>query len=93
MYEEQPIMALLREQERSLSWLARKIGWTSSHTWQICTGHRRPSRKFMRDCARFLEVPADQLFRPITGTIGAGWAHERKQSACALSVPYRQSGH
>lgn len=63
MVQEQPIIRELRERERSIAWLARNIRWSYMHTWQIVTGQREPSERFIADCSRVLDLPAERLFR------------------------------
>lgn len=60
---EPQLQAVLDQQERTASWLARKTGKSPSYVTRVLQGTRRPSEEFKARAADALGVPADLLFR------------------------------
>lgn len=60
---EPQLQAVLDQQERTASWLARKTGKSPSYVTRVLQGTRRPSEDFKTRAADALGVPADLLFR------------------------------
>ena len=58
------LSAVLSQQERTASWLARKTGKSPSYVTRILLGERRPSDDFKARSAVALGVPVDILFPP-----------------------------
>ena len=61
---EQPILKYLRDDDRSIGWLARKIAYSYPHTWQVLHGNEPGSPMFRARCAELLGVPESDLFLP-----------------------------
>lgn len=59
---EPQLSAVLRQQERTASWLARKTGKSPSYVTRVLLGERRPSEDFKARAAEALGVPAPLLF-------------------------------
>jgi transcriptional regulator with XRE-family HTH domain len=57
-----PLSDVLAQQERNLSWLARKTGKSPSYVLRVTQGTRRPSEEFKALAAEALGVPAVLLF-------------------------------
>lgn len=57
-----PLSAVLKSQERSLSWLARKTGKSPSYVTRVLNGQRKPSPEFKRQAADELGVPEQLIF-------------------------------
>jgi hypothetical protein len=57
-----PIWLILREQGRSMVWLARKIGYSHSHTKGVAIGLQPASARFRAACAVALDLPESVLF-------------------------------
>lgn len=60
---EPQLQAVLDQQERTASWLARKTGKSPSYVTRVLLGQRRPSEEFKARAADALGVPAALLFR------------------------------
>lgn len=60
---EPQLQAVLDQQERTASWLARKTGKSPSYVTRVLQGHRRPSEDFKARASEALGVPASLLFR------------------------------
>lgn len=56
------LQAVLDQQERTASWLARKTGKSPSYVTRVLQGTRRPSEDFKARAADALGVPAALLF-------------------------------
>lgn len=63
-YEPQPILGILRDQERSIAWLARRIRMNYPYVWEMIVGRREPSARMREGCIRVLGRPESELFRP-----------------------------
>ena len=59
---EHRLSAVLGQQERTASWLARKTGKSPSYITRVLQGTRRPSQDFKDRAALALGIPADMLF-------------------------------
>lgn len=59
---EHPIVAVLREQGRSQSWLARRIGRSHEHTNRVLNGVHPAVAEFRAACALALGMPESSLF-------------------------------
>lgn len=59
---EQRLAAVLAQQERTESWLARKTGKSPSYVHRVINGERRPSPDFKERAAEALGVPPAVLF-------------------------------
>jgi transcriptional regulator with XRE-family HTH domain len=59
-----PLSAVLEQQERTASWLARKTGKSPSYVTRVMAGERRPSDDFKVRAADALAVPVSLLFPP-----------------------------
>lgn len=59
---EPQLQAVLDQQERTASWLARKTGKSPSYVTRVLQGQRRPSEEFKARAADALGVPAVLLF-------------------------------
>jgi len=57
-----PIVAVLREQGRSQTWLALKLGLSVWHTNRVLHGWKPASPAVRRACARLLGVGESELF-------------------------------
>lgn len=57
-----PLSTVLRSQERTESWLARKTGKSPSYVWRVIRGERRPSEDFRTRASEALNVPESLLF-------------------------------
>lgn len=60
---EPQLQAVLDQQERTASWLARKTGKSPSYVTRVLQGKRRPSDDFKSRASDALGVPASLLFR------------------------------
>jgi hypothetical protein len=74
-----PIVAVLREQGRTQTWLARKIGRSHAYTNRVLNGLHPAIPTFRAACAALLGVPEHELFHaisnaPTEGDIRAGAA-------------------
>jgi transcriptional regulator with XRE-family HTH domain len=56
------LVAVLSQQERTLSWLARKTGKSPSYVTRVIQGARRPSDDFKARAADALGVPVALIF-------------------------------
>lgn len=56
------VQAVLRTQDRSASWLARKTGKSPSYVTRVLQGERRPSDDFKCRAAEALGLPLALLF-------------------------------
>lgn len=56
------LQAVLDQQERTASWLARKTGKSPSYVTRVLQGTRRPSDDFRSRAADALGVPETLLF-------------------------------
>lgn len=59
---EPQLQAVLDQQERTASWLARKTGKSPSYVTRVLQGKRRPSDDFKARASDALGVPASLLF-------------------------------
>ncbi len=66
---EHPIRAILKADERSVAWLARKLGYHSIYVNMMLNGYWNPSAKFRRACSEFLQRPESELFLPTKGPV------------------------
>lgn len=57
-----PIVAVLRDQGRTQSWLARRIGRSHEHTNRVLNGLHPATDAFRLDCAALLGLPEEALF-------------------------------
>lgn len=57
-----PLLEVVTQQERNLSWLARKTGKSPSYVLRVTQGTRRPSEDFKARAAEALGVPSALLF-------------------------------
>ena len=57
-----PIVAVLREQGRSQTWLALKLGLSVWHTNRVLHGWKPASPAVRRACARLLGIGESELF-------------------------------
>lgn len=53
---------VLEEQERTVSWLARKAGVSVSYAWLMLRGKRPVTPEFRKAAAEALGIPEDILF-------------------------------
>jgi transcriptional regulator with XRE-family HTH domain len=58
------LSAVLAQQERTASWLARQTGKSPSYVARVLNGERRPSADFKERAGIALGVPAVLLFPP-----------------------------
>lgn len=58
------LAAVLAQQERTASWLARKTGKSPSYVTRVMLGERRPSDDFKARASATLGVPEALLFPP-----------------------------
>lgn len=56
------VEAALAEQERTISWLARKAGIHPTYAWKMVRGLRPLTAEFKAAAAEALGVPEDLLF-------------------------------
>jgi transcriptional regulator with XRE-family HTH domain len=56
------LAAVLAQQERTASWLARRTGKSPSYVARVISGERRPSDDFRARAAATLGVPEALLF-------------------------------
>jgi transcriptional regulator with XRE-family HTH domain len=56
------VLRVLEQRERTQAWLARKIGVTPGYVGHISAGRKPITRRFIVDCARVLDLPAEVLF-------------------------------
>lgn len=59
---EPQLQAVLDQQERTASWLARRTGMSPSYVTRVLQGERRPSDEFKAKAADALGVPTSLLF-------------------------------
>ena len=59
---EPQLQAVLEQQERTASWLARRTGKSPSYVTRVLQGHRRPSEDYKARAAEALGVPESLLF-------------------------------
>lgn len=59
------LSAVLEQQERSASWLARKTGKSPGYVSRVMSGERRPSPDFRARAALALNVPESLLFETV----------------------------
>jgi transcriptional regulator with XRE-family HTH domain len=57
-----PVTAALQADDRSQSWLARKIGFSVSQVSRVLSGQRTPNDEFRRKVAELLGKPESELF-------------------------------
>ena len=57
-----PLADVLAQQERTLSWLARRTGKSPSYVLRVTQGSRRPSDDFKARASEALGVPVALLF-------------------------------
>jgi transcriptional regulator with XRE-family HTH domain len=57
-----PVEQVLRQRERTISWLAGKLGISASYMWRVLHGERRPTPRIKRRIAEVLDVPESLLF-------------------------------
>lgn len=56
------LVAVLKQQERSLSWLARKTGKSPAYVTRVIQGERKASDDFKARASQALGVPIDLIF-------------------------------
>lgn len=56
------LVAVLKQQERSLSWLARKTGKSPTYVTRVIQGERKASDDFKAKASLALGVPTDLIF-------------------------------
>jgi transcriptional regulator with XRE-family HTH domain len=56
------LVSVLKQQERSLSWLARKTGKSPTYVTRVIQGERKPSDDFKARASLALGVPVDLIF-------------------------------
>lgn len=61
------VVRVLEQQERTISWLARKTGVSVSYAWRMLNGTRPLTQEFRARTAKALNVPEDILFAESTG--------------------------
>lgn len=54
--------AVLAQQERTASWLARRTGKSPSYVTRVLNGERRPSADFRQRASEALGIPEAMLF-------------------------------
>lgn len=59
-----PVEEVLRQRERSIRWLAAKVGYSDSLVWRVLRGQRRASPELRRRIAAVLDLPESVLFPP-----------------------------
>ena len=62
MKQEHPIWLIIDHQGRSLTWLARKSGYSFSHVRNVKCGLARMTPNFRMRCAQALDLPEQVLF-------------------------------
>lgn len=55
-------MAVLVDQGRTQTWLARRLGVNAEHLNRVLKGHVRAMPAFRAACARWLGMPESELF-------------------------------
>jgi transcriptional regulator with XRE-family HTH domain len=58
-----PALAVLRMRRITNRRVARDLGYTEDWIGRVLNGHDRPSAKFRRDLAAYLDLPEVALFR------------------------------
>jgi len=53
--------AVLREQGKTIGWLAKATGFTYKHCWCVATGREEGSLSFLRRCSEVLGVQTHRL--------------------------------
>lgn len=56
------VMQVLEQQERSVSWLARKAGVSVAYAWRMLKGERPLTAEFKKTASEALGVPEAVLF-------------------------------
>lgn len=59
-----PIWAIMREEGRTLRWLAKRIGYQDLHLYAVRAGRRGVSPRLRRACAAALGRPESELWLP-----------------------------
>lgn len=85
---------ILKQQNRTQSWLAEEVGVSRPHVSQIISGARAPSLLMIESIARVLGVEIGALFSPqtpipVAGLVGAGGAVELVDSYAKGDGLYR----
>jgi transcriptional regulator with XRE-family HTH domain len=57
-----PVEQVLRQRERSIRWLAAKVGVSDTLLWRVLRGQRRARPELRRRVAEVLELPEALLF-------------------------------
>lgn len=57
-----PVEQVLRQRERTIRWLAFKVGVDPSSLWRILHGQRRARPELRRRIAEVLDLPESILF-------------------------------
>lgn len=60
MYE---LFSILREQGRSVVWLARQVEYSPTHLYHVKLGQRTATARLRRRIARVMQIPEATLFR------------------------------
>ena len=63
-FDAQRLWRYLEYEERSMSWLAQKTGFSRSYLTKMRSGQKPVTEKFARRAADTLKVPLDLLFVP-----------------------------
>jgi transcriptional regulator with XRE-family HTH domain len=64
------LWAVLDAQERSLSWLARRMGYTQQYLSLLKTGRRaQVSERFATAASAVLNLPIEDLFLPVESPV------------------------
>jgi hypothetical protein len=66
---EHPIRQILRDEGRSVIWLARQIRYTQAYTSSVISGYWNPSREFRKRCAAVMQRSESDLFYATSGPV------------------------
>lgn len=80
-----PIVAVLRDQGRLQSWLARRIGRSHEHTNRVLNGLHPATADFRAACATALGLTEDELFHDTSGA-GASVGSDGSTSRAGVAV-------
>ncbi|MBX6770853.1 MAG: helix-turn-helix transcriptional regulator [Chloroflexi bacterium] len=56
------IAEILEHQGRTMTWLAKRTGYSRWHVNRVVNGAEPPSPRFRAECARALDIPEHLLF-------------------------------
>lgn len=59
------LKAVLRQQGRTVTWLATVLGVTRPHVSRVCNGERTVSAAHAATASQWVGVPLDLLFEPV----------------------------